>query len=476
MVALPLLLSIAYLQHVNSFAGHASTQVQPSTLPWSASFATTPRNNRRTFLHMTADDYNEDNDEGNPLSKGINSVSWLPSVSSRRAQRSVIDSPPQPSSETAEDDVVTLPLFPLGGIVYTPNSEHILNIFEPRYRQMYNDILMNGSKRFVVSMCHPSEEGRFASTGVLFSLEELKEVSELTDDQVKYICNHRVTGRVKLHEVVNPEAWATRETYLKVKGTIIDDTGYYDKKMKDEEGKDEKISKKLVDAMLSKAKADSMEKSPEEEALLNSFTALVELQHEMEEDVRFTRASVKSFGIAEGTDVDPNLWTSIRLWQSYAEQRLVATQNEMQKEFQEKLVQFLKEEMGNGESGEELPSAIGFEDLSVDLQKELIDLQERMAAELKPLLLEQTLSMQKLLEAENHTERLELMRYFIDSERKRLLARKSLKDLFSGASKSSTTSSSSSVATKESDSQNKEETEMKAATQNSYFDDGDAWQ
>jgi hypothetical protein len=284
-----------------------------------------------------------------------------------------------------------------------------------------------------------------------------------------------VTGRVKLHEVVNPEVWDTRETYLKVKGTIIDDTGYYDKKKNDGEKKDEMISKKLVDAMLSKAKADSMEKSPEEEALLDSFTALVELQHEMEEDVRFTRASVKSFGIAEGTDVDPNLWTSIRLWQSYAEQRLVATQNEMQKEFQEKLVEFLKEEMGSGESGEELPSAIGFEDLSSELQQELIGLQERMTAELKPLLLEQTLSMQKLLEAENHTERVELMRYFVDSERKRLIARKSLKDLFSsGASKNFSTTSSSSVTMKES--QSREETKSEAAPQNSYFDDGDAWQ
>ncbi|KAL7507381.1 hypothetical protein ACHAXN_004574 [Cyclotella atomus] len=478
MVALPLLLSIIYLQRsANAFAGHSSAQVQASTLPWSASFVTHQNNNRRTLqLHMARDDYDDDYDDGNPLSKGVNSVSWLPSVNSQRSRRSVIDSAPQPSASAAtSEDVETLPLFPLGGIVYTPNSEHILNIFEPRYRQMYNDILMNGSKRFVVSMCHPSEEGRFASTGVLFRLEELKEVSELTDDQVKYICNHRVTGRVKLHEVVNPEVWDTRETYLKVKGTIIDDTGYYDKKKNDGEKKDEMISKKLVDAMLSKAKADSMEKSPEEEALLDSFTALVELQHEMEEDVRFTRASVKSFGIAEGTDVDPNLWTSIRLWQSYAEQRLVATQNEMQKEFQEKLVEFLKEEMGSGESGEELPSAIGFEDLSSELQQELIGLQERMTAELKPLLLEQTLSMQKLLEAENHTERVELMRYFVDSERKRLIARKSLKDLFSsGASKNFSTTSSSSVTMKES--QSREETKSEAAPQNSYFDDGDAWQ
>ena len=304
---------------------------------------------------------------------------------------------------------------------------------------MYNDILMNGSKRFVVCMCHPSEEGRFAQVGVLFSLEELKEVSEMTADRVKYICNHRVTGRVRLHKVLNPEAWDSRDTYLKVKGTIIDDTGSLaEDKDKDEEGEsmDENIPKKIVETMKKAAAADAFVKSPEEEALFNSFSGLVELQHDLSEDVRFTRASIMSFGVAEGTDIDPNLWTSIRLWQSYAEQRLVARQNEMQQEFQEKLVEFLKKDMGPSKEGaeeEELPSAIGFSDLSPELQTELVELQKRMSQELKPLLLEQTLSMQKILEAVDHEDRVELMRYFVDAERKRLSAKKTLKSMFSGA-------------------------------------------
>ena len=389
-----------------------------------------PKNNH-VALHMTEDDGHDDN---NPLARGIDSVNWLPSVYDSSPSRSVFDSA---TSEEEEGALIeNLPLFPLGGIVYTPNSEHVLNIFEPRYRQMYNDILMNGSKRFCVAMCHPSEEGRFAQVGVLFSLEELKEVSEMTNDQVKYICNHRVTGRVRLHKVLNPEAWKTRDTYLKVKGTIIDDTGFLDEKEEDDEddedGMDEKISQKLVSAVKKAALADTIEKTPEEEALYKSFSDLVELQHDLSEDVRFTRASVKSFGVAEGTDIDPNLWTSIRLWQSYAEQRLVAEQNEMQKSFQEKLVEYLKKEMGDGKTNEELPSAIGFGDLSDELQGELVDLQKRMTAELKPLLLEQTLSMQKILEAADHDGRIELMQYFVDAERKRLSAKKMLKSMFGG--------------------------------------------
>eukprot|EP00571_Detonula_confervacea_P010155 CAMPEP_0172307480 /NCGR_PEP_ID=MMETSP1058-20130122/8323_1 /TAXON_ID=83371 /ORGANISM="Detonula confervacea, Strain CCMP 353" /LENGTH=482 /DNA_ID=CAMNT_0013019653 /DNA_START=32 /DNA_END=1480 /DNA_ORIENTATION=- len=451
------------LSRVSSSAAVASWQQPRSFSP--------RRNNNLQSLHMT-----EDIDDNNPLSQGINSVSWLPSVFDSDPSRSVFDSATS-SDDEDEENTETLPLFPLGGIVYTPNSEHILNIFEPRYRQMYNDILMNGSKRFAVSMSHPSEEGRFAQMGVVFSLEELKEVSEMTGDQVKYICNHRVTGRVKLHKVLNPEAWETRDTYLKVSGTIIDDTGSLSESDDDEEdnGMDESISTKVVSEFKKAVAADAIEKTPEEEALTESFSDLVEIQHDLSEDVRFTRASVRSFGVAEGTEVDPNLWTSIRLWQSYAEQRLVSGQNEMQKEFQERLVEYLKKDMGTEDGGEELPSAIGFQDLSPELQSELVDLQKRMTAELKPLLLEQTLSMQKILEAADHEERVELMRYFVDAERKRLQAKKTLKSMFGGspAMVASRESSEESIAAAASTPTEKVEEESKSQF---FADDEDAFQ
>lgn len=462
---------------VSAFVSPSTTSSAVSSSRIAAPTAVSPwrqQRNNLPSLHMT----DEDDDENNPLSRGIDSVTWLPSVQDPDRSRSVFDSATASSDEEGEM-TETLPLFPLGGIVYTPNSEHILNIFEPRYRQMYNDILMNGSKRFVVSMCHPSEEGRFAQVGVLFSLEELKEVSEMTGDQVKYICNHRVTGRVKLHKVLNPEAWTNRDTYLKVKGTIIDDTGLLSKSDddEDEDGVDEKISANLVSAAKMAVKADSIEKTPEEEALAKSFSDLVEFQHDLSEDVRFTRASVRSFGVAEGTDVDPNLWTSIRLWQSYAEQRLVSRQNEMQKEFQERLVEYLKEEMGDGDGDkvgeEELPSAIGFQDLSPELQSELVDLQKRMTEELQPLLLEQTLSMQKILEAADHEERVELVRYFVDAERKRLQAKKTLKSMFGGSPSAVSETENYSEPAAATPSMPKVEEEPKAQF---FEDDGDAFQ
>jgi hypothetical protein len=76
-------------------------------------------------------------------------------------------------------------------------------------------------------------------------------------------------------------------------------------------------------------------------------------------------------------------------------------------------------------------SAIGFDDLTAALQNEVKELQKRMAIELQPLALESTLTMQKLLEAADHTARLILVRHFVASETKRLNTKKTLQGMFS---------------------------------------------
>jgi hypothetical protein len=77
-------------------------------------------------------------------------------------------------------------------------------------------------------------------------------------------------------------------------------------------------------------------------------------------------------------------------------------------------------------------SAIGFQDLSEALQREVKELQKRMAVELQPLVLESTLTMQKLLETESHEARCRLLQFFIEAERKRLSTKKSLTGMFAG--------------------------------------------
>lgn len=371
-------------------------------------------------LKMAAQEDDEDDYEGedeDPLGDGVNSVKWLPSITATDV----------PATESSEESEV-LPFFPLGGIVYTPNTEHVLNIFEPRYRKMYTDILMNGSKRFVVAMSHPEEPGVFAQTGVIFYLDDLKEVSEETGDQIKYICTHKVTERVKLEKILNPEVYSTRESYLKVQGLILkedeDDEQEEQKEAMDENVKDD-VYQQLVGAI-----SKTAPNSPAEKALKASFSNLVHLQHELEEDVRFTRASIVTLAIVPGNGED-GLWQTIRLWQSFIEQRLVSRQNEMQMEFQEKLIEFLKKDKGLDDN--ELPSAIGFDDLSPQLQQEVQDLQKRIAEELQPLVLESTLAIQKVLEADGHEERCKLLTHFMNAEKKRLDAKKQLQGMFSSA-------------------------------------------
>jgi hypothetical protein len=79
-------------------------------------------------------------------------------------------------------------------------------------------------------------------------------------------------------------------------------------------------------------------------------------------------------------------------------------------------------------------STIGFQDLSVELQQEVMELQKRMRVELQPLVLESTLTMQKVLECEDHTARLRLVRSFVEAEIKRLLTKKTIQGMFSNSS------------------------------------------
>jgi len=251
-----------------------------------------------------------------------------------------------------------------------------------------------------------------------------------------------------IHRVLNPEVWDSRETYLRVEGIVIDETDGDDEDEEDNEddseeedtekdgkdlGKDEAISNVAYNSLLSALKKDKNPPPPhskEEVKLKASFKALVDKQHKIEEDIRFTESSVSSLAVAPGGGED-GLWMTVRLWQSFIEQRLVGRQNEMQMEFQKKLITFLKKEKGLEEN--ELPSAIGFDDLSTALQQEVKDLQKRMQLELKPLVLESTLTIQKVLECDDHTQRVNLLRYFVDAEKRRLDAKATLRDMFSGS-------------------------------------------
>ena len=117
-----------------------------------------------------------------------------------------------------------LPLFsqvtdiPVGGM------ETPLKIFEPRYREMYKDILSNGSKRFVVPVAHPFHVGRFAKYAWLYEIVRVEDIADQTRGQVHLVAQHLVTRPVRIDAIVNPDAWTTQSTYLRVQGEILDDS------------------------------------------------------------------------------------------------------------------------------------------------------------------------------------------------------------------------------------------------------------
>jgi hypothetical protein len=115
-------------------------------------------------------------------------------------------------------------------------------------------------------------------------------------------------------------------------------------------------------------------------------------------------------------------------------------------------------------------STIGFQDLTPELQQQLQELQKRMAVELKPLVLESSLTMQKILEAPNHIARCKLLNHFMDAETKRLKSKKSLKAMFSGSTPTVTQD----IPTEEmiSDDSKSQKPDSKSA----FFDEPDAFQ
>jgi len=305
---------------------------------------------------------------------------WLPMIDPKAG-----DLEPSPNS-------TVLPLFPLGSFVYTPHSEHRLNIFEPRYRALYNDILFSGSRRFAVCSMDPVD-GRFAAVASVFYLKDLKEVSAATNDAVKYICDHEVIGRIRIKKILNPKVWEDRSTYLKIEAEYLEDK---------EEPEDST--------------------SELEQMLVQTYNKLVELQHEMNEDVKFTKESVDKFKIAQGKE----MWSAVEMWQVFQQQRLLARQQEMQKEFQAKLLAYLIKEKGMGG----LPNAIDISELPANLQQEVRSLQARMQDDLQPLAERDMMDMQLLIECDSHSRRLELMEAMLTKEKKRLETKKTLKSLF----------------------------------------------
>lgn len=285
----------------------------------------------------------------------------------------------------------TLPCFPLGS-TYVPETEQVLQIFEPRYRKMYSDILLSGGRRFVVPMCAQDEVGgvHLAEVGVVFYLDDLKEVSEQTNDKVKYICSHKVIGRVRLKRVLNPRAFGDRSTYLRVEVEDLIDT-------------------------------DAEESCSElEEQVMGLLIEVALLQEKTVAEVRFKVDLLRQQNVSRGA----GFWNTVSVWQGYLGQRAQQRQKQFENEVRAKILTFLRESRG------EMPAQISLDELPESVQKEVTSLQAQFQEEVEPLVRAQSAHVQVLVQSDSHRQRLNLLQTMVEKEKRRLEAQLALQSVF----------------------------------------------
>jgi len=320
-------------------------------------------------------DEGEGEDEEDGAEEGIN---WMP--------------PLVMTSELEKDEgAQVFPLFPLGSVVYLPNTEHILSIFEPRYRSMYNDILLSGGRSFATCMVN-EETGQFAETAMIFYLDELKEVSQQTNDQVKYICKHQATRRVNLKKVLNPTVWKDRSTYLKVQVEDLEDI-------------------------------DKEEKYPDDDQLLMQvFREVVDLQDKLKEEPRFSPTLFSMFN-SETNLEDEEVWSLVNLWQTLANERVGAVRKKKTDEIEAKLMKYITKD------GKVSPKA-GQVEIPKSLQVEITAMTNKFRREMAEMADLTTVPFQRMLQTNRRQERVSILYKLILDEKRRLEAIVSLKALF----------------------------------------------
>ena len=157
----------------------------------------------------------------------LDAVNWLPSIShfSDIPVEPTLHLPLFPLSGPVlpEQDVGMLPLFTAMSDVPVPGMEIDLKVFEPRYRDLYHDAIASKRKRFVVPFAHPMLPGVYASHGLLYEIMRLEDVADQTNGKVQLLCHHLVTKTVRIDKIVNPSAWTSKTTYLRIQGEVIEE-------------------------------------------------------------------------------------------------------------------------------------------------------------------------------------------------------------------------------------------------------------
>ena len=178
------------------------------------------------------------------VTRYLDAVEWLPALTSSSGEGDAdidknddgertttlplfpLSGPILPASLFANENGPILPLFTQLSDVPVPSAEIPLKIFEPRYRQLYNDAVTSGMMQFVVPFAHPQLPAVYARYGVVYEITRVEDVADQTNGQIYVVADHAVRQHaVRIDAFLNPSAWETRETYVKVRSEIVDGEG-----------------------------------------------------------------------------------------------------------------------------------------------------------------------------------------------------------------------------------------------------------
>mmetsp|Transcript_47732 Transcript_47732/g.137907 ORF Transcript_47732/g.137907 Transcript_47732/m.137907 type:complete len:409 (+) Transcript_47732:46-1272(+) len=295
---------------------------------------------------------------------------------------------------------LVLPCFPMKSLTPVPSTKYEIGISEPRYRQMYNDILMSGGRRFVVPFQHKdsprssnfvveaggeTEEVLLGAVGVVLYLDDLSEVSQETDDEVKYVGRHSAIGRVRIKEVLNPRAFADGlfgpSNYLRLEVEDLDDVDLDDDTSKEES--------RLADLL-------------QEVSTFQEQCGVVQIQPERVNGFNFTRGS--------------GFWGTLRAWQNHMSNCIVERHRAADRELKQAIL-----------SCADLPE----EDLQTAVYRKLAAIRSSLKEDVEPFVDARSERIHQIVQSSRHKHRLHIFQTMLMEEKRRLQASLALNDILS---------------------------------------------
>eukprot|EP00797_Seminavis_robusta_P033287 Sro769_g199790.2 (203) ;mRNA; r:22679-23287 len=58
---------------------------------------------------------------------------------------------------------------------------------------------------------------------MVYKLTKLREIADETNGRVQFLADHVVTQPIHIQAILNPQVWATKETYLQIQGHLVED-------------------------------------------------------------------------------------------------------------------------------------------------------------------------------------------------------------------------------------------------------------